>query len=107
GGAFVFAPSRCWLGAARFHYTAGPRRGPIAQRLEQGTHNPLVPGSNPGGPTIFPRRRASATTWPLGQFGSPWEVQAPGPGSTIIKRVRATPRAIARTVRGVTWAFLG
>jgi hypothetical protein len=26
-------------------------KGPIAQRLEQGTHNPLVPGSNPGGPT--------------------------------------------------------
>ncbi|SON75594.1 hypothetical protein XFF6166_110006 [Xanthomonas citri pv. fuscans] len=26
--------------------------GPIAQRLEQRTHNPLVPGSNPGGPTI-------------------------------------------------------
>ena len=25
--------------------------GPVAQRLEQGTHNPLVPGSNPGGPT--------------------------------------------------------
>lgn len=25
--------------------------GPIAQRLEQRTHNPLVPGSNPGGPT--------------------------------------------------------
>ena len=24
--------------------------GSIAQRLEQGTHNPLVPGSNPGGP---------------------------------------------------------
>ena len=27
--------------------------GSIAQRLEQGTHNPLVPGSNPGGPTGF------------------------------------------------------
>ena len=27
-------------------------RGPVAQRLEQGTHNPLVPGSNPGGPTL-------------------------------------------------------
>ena len=27
--------------------------GPIAQRLEQGTHNPLVPGSNPGGPTTY------------------------------------------------------
>ena len=25
--------------------------GPVAQRLEQGTHNPLVPGSNPGGPS--------------------------------------------------------
>src|SRR5438270_13722973 len=24
------------------------RGGPVAQRLEQGTHNPLVPGSNPG-----------------------------------------------------------
>src|SRR5947209_13419192 len=28
------------------------KHGPVAQRLEQGTHNPLVPGSNPGGPTI-------------------------------------------------------
>ena len=27
--------------------------GSIAQRLEQGTHNPLVPGSNPGGPTAL------------------------------------------------------
>ena len=26
--------------------------GPVAQRLEQGTHNPLVGGSNPSGPTI-------------------------------------------------------
>jgi hypothetical protein len=27
--------------------------GPVAQRLEQGTHNPLVPGSNPGGPIFL------------------------------------------------------
>ena len=27
--------------------------GPVAQRLEQRTHNPSVPGSNPGGPTSF------------------------------------------------------
>jgi hypothetical protein len=27
--------------------------GPIAQWLEQRTHNPLVPGSSPGGPTKF------------------------------------------------------
>lgn len=26
--------------------------GPVAQRLEQGTHNPLVVGSNPTGPTF-------------------------------------------------------
>ena len=26
--------------------------GPVAQRLEQRTHNPLVLGSNPSGPTI-------------------------------------------------------
>ena len=26
--------------------------GPVAQRLEQGTHNPLAGGSNPSGPTI-------------------------------------------------------
>ena len=26
------------------------KKGPIAQRLEQGTHNPLVVGSNPTGP---------------------------------------------------------
>src|SRR5215831_10773495 len=32
-------------------------RGPVAQRLEQRTHNPLVQGSNPCGPTIFSRRR--------------------------------------------------
>src|ERR1700682_170286 len=30
--------------------------GPLAQRLEQWTHNPLVPGSNPGGPTKYPPR---------------------------------------------------
>ena len=30
--------------------------GSVAQRLEQGTHNPLVPGSNPGGPKVFCRR---------------------------------------------------
>src|SRR5437879_13455247 len=28
-----------------------PDPGPLAQRLEQRTHKPLRPGSNPGGPT--------------------------------------------------------
>src|SRR5262249_6202651 len=28
--------------------------------VEQGTHNPLVPGSNPGGPSLRSRRKAEA-----------------------------------------------
>jgi hypothetical protein len=35
----------------RHNYYLILRTGPVAQRLEQRTHNPLVPGSNPGGPT--------------------------------------------------------
>ena len=31
------------------------KQGPVAQGLEQGTHNPLVVGSKPTGPTIKPR----------------------------------------------------
>src|SRR5438445_4514188 len=37
-------------GPVRIRMTS-PDPGPLAQRLEQRTHNPLVPGSNPGGPT--------------------------------------------------------
>src|SRR5262249_52403485 len=39
--------------------------GPIAQWLEQGTHNPLVLGSSPGGPTSFPLYEPSSPAWPL------------------------------------------
>src|SRR6185312_16452872 len=39
-------------------------RGPIAQWLEQGTHNPLVPGSSPGGPTILRTSRLGSTPFP-------------------------------------------
>ena len=39
-------------------------RGPIAQRLEQQTHNLLVPGSNPGGPTTY--RPGPADLWLIG-----------------------------------------
>ena len=56
--------------------------GPIAQRLEQETHNLLVPGSNPGGPTnsrFQPTLPASQKAQPLrtaaGSCGS-----ARGPG---------------------------
>src|SRR4051794_18137683 len=33
------------------HGAGNQTQGPIAQRLEQRTHNPLVLGSNPSGPT--------------------------------------------------------
>ena len=35
--------------------------GPVAQRLEQGTHNPLVVGSNPTGPTRLRLQLVAAT----------------------------------------------
>src|SRR5215813_4435217 len=35
------------------HFCSMVKKGLVAQRLEQRTHNPLVPGSNPGGPTNF------------------------------------------------------
>src|ERR1700691_4582652 len=35
--------------------------GPLAQRLVQRTHNPLVVGSNPTGPTTVSEPRASAS----------------------------------------------
>ena len=40
--------------------------GPIAQRSEQATHNRLVAGSNPAGPTNFPNKLAET----LNQFRS-------------------------------------
>ena len=41
--------------------------GPVAQRLEQGTHNPLVGGSNPSGPTSSSilRRRTALLRWSI------------------------------------------
>jgi hypothetical protein len=37
--------------------------GPVAQRLEQRTHNPLVPGSNPGGPTRILSSSSFSISW--------------------------------------------
>ena len=37
--------------------------GPLAQRLEQRTHNPLVEGSNPSGPTNFFNELTLNSTW--------------------------------------------
>jgi hypothetical protein len=47
GGSCGFAPGP----EARRRLAASEASGPVAQRLEQGTHNPLVGGSNPSGPT--------------------------------------------------------
>jgi hypothetical protein len=45
------APPKPWLPMARQYENYIEGDGPVAQRLEQGTHNPLVQGSNPCGPT--------------------------------------------------------
>ena len=48
------------ISARSFHLYKGGQAyyfaliGPVAQRLEQWTHNPLVVGSNPTGPTETP-----------------------------------------------------
>ena len=42
-----------------FDVRALPPVGPVAQRLEQGTHNPLVLGSNPSRTTLPFRLSAS------------------------------------------------
>ena len=41
---------------------------PIAQRLEQATHNRLVPGSNPGG--VIGGRRGAALAWAVARGGA-------------------------------------
>ena len=42
-----------WCLAFAYALLCSVCHGPVAQRLEQGTHNPLVVGSNPTGPTIM------------------------------------------------------
>lgn len=43
------------------------RDAPVAQRLEQGTHNSLVLGSNPGGSTFSAAARMRARRWTKGR----------------------------------------
>ena len=61
-------------------------RGPLAQRLEQRTHNPLVEGSNPSGPTNNPLQFSSLL---LGAEGACCPSSAGVPGSVPVSRVSA------------------
>ena len=45
------------VSATRKRREAVSVEGPVAQRSEQGTHNPLVGGSNPSGPTTIKTRK--------------------------------------------------
>ena len=49
---------RACLTLGRVAGSPGATCGPIAQWSEQGTHNPLVLGSNPSGPTNKPKFRS-------------------------------------------------
>ena len=48
------APPPITSGSAAGNSFPNTEPGPVAQRSEQGTHNPLVVGSNPTGPTFVP-----------------------------------------------------
>jgi hypothetical protein len=65
--------------------------GPIAQRLEQQTHNLLVPGSNPGGPT------SSRNSWHLFHSGAAFMIR--GMGRLILHVRAATVRSLAPLVK--------
>ena len=62
--------------------------GPIAQRLEQRTHNPLVPGSNPGGPT----KKLALRLHPGAFFVPPGNVSA----CTVVSLARRDSHSLRR-----------
>ena len=49
--------------------------GPVAQWLEQGTHNPLVGGSNPSGPTSYAPGKAAlgGREWQVNPMEFEWD----------------------------------
>src|SRR6266436_4537333 len=68
---------------------------PVSHRLEQRTHNPLVPGSNPGGPTnsFYPLIFQSVDP-PVFAPSSNLRTKLPGPAP---RRVFASPELRERT----------
>ena len=67
------SPSRLIAVGVQFSDPYGCRRqdsesGPVAQWLEQGTHNPLVGGSNPSGPTSSEAQKTRCFKPFLGSF---------------------------------------
>jgi hypothetical protein len=72
-------------------------RGPVAQRLEQRTHNPLVLGSNPSGPTNESLNAAFA------DFRDPLHSAALRVGDDMSIRVerRAKIRVAQQSLRGL------
>ena len=66
--------------------------GPVAQRLEQGTHNPLVGGSNPSGPIDL--RQSTSGCAAQGAAVDPENAPFDADLQTIIKRWAELPDAI-------------
>src|SRR6266567_5162950 len=81
----------------RYKIETSTQGGPVAQRLEQRTHNPLVPGSNPGGPTSSLLKLLSQAGFGQRQFAD----ALPGSGKNRVadcRRNRRKPR-FANTAR--------
>ena len=75
-------------------------KGPIAQRLEQSTHNALVPGSNPGGPTRTLHGRLSVQL----RYSAEIRHCTGGTVATIVKTPSATWKAVIRKTGWPTMA---
>jgi hypothetical protein len=70
--------------------------GPVAQRLEQRTHNPLVLGSNPSGPTTAANSTGSAVHWYEGDSQKDFSPQKNRKIHARSNRCGFTPRALTR-----------
>jgi hypothetical protein len=75
----------------------GCATGPLAQRLEQRTHNPLVEGSNPSGPTN--------AYWRTLGLAAPAVVNVTEPKffAEVETLIQARPRPIGRRTCAGTW----
>src|ERR1035437_2283428 len=73
--------------------------GPLAQRLEQRTHNPLVEGSNPSGPTKPPIAPSTPENFRQGVAGAAATFWTADEDAAIHKVLQVPQRCVRRTFR--------
>ena len=84
-------------------FTPSPFSGPLAQRLEQRTHNPLVVGSNPTGTT---KKQLSLYCGGCSSFFVSLLV-TPAVGCTVFTQyIKAPPRLYRRGYKNTTFSWI-